>query len=359
VQENMQLKTYINILLKRWWAVVICFAVVVSATWIWTSRQDRVYQSEASFVLRPRPTILAVDDDFVKALDMVSRRVEINTTFAEVATSSLIKDRARSKMELDTKGLSVSARVIGGTNILMITVEGPDPSAAREFASLVGVETLNYVAELYDVFELQPLDPASIPRKPISPSLTLNLLFGSVLGLAIGAGLAFLIEFIRSPYEEPDTFNIIDRETGAYNRSYFTLRLSQELNRARRNKYPLSLGLVKVEFEGEDISQHEQVEAMRVFKKLTENSMREDDILARVNGDIFAVILPFVKNDKADELLSRMKKEFTSFAQDILSDNGGGQVLSYSSVVTYQGGFIDENRLLEKGINALEAANAY
>jgi len=354
----MEIKAYLKILSKRWWAILLGLAVVVSATWFWTSQQDRAYESKATFVLRPRSSTLVVEDEFVKALDMVSRRVEINTTFAEVATSRLIRNRAIEHMQSGSGGsFLVSAGVVGGTNILTISVEGPDPIAAQEYCMLIGQETLAYVSELYDVFELQPLDPASLSRRPIRPNLSLNLMLGSVLGLALGAGLAFLIEFIRSPYEEPDTFNIIDRDTGAYNKSYFTLRLWQEANRAKRNKYPLSLGLIKVEFEGDDISPHERIEAMRVFKKLTESVIREDDILACINGDIFAILCPYMPNEKAKVFVSDMKKKLSSVAEEILVSNGGGQIKSYSSVVTYQGGFIKEGGLLEKGILALEDSN--
>jgi capsular polysaccharide biosynthesis protein len=354
----MEIKAYLKILFKRWWALLLGLAVVVSATWFWTNQQDRVYQSKATFVLRPRSSTLVVEDEFVKALDMVSRRVEINTTFAEVATSRLIRSRAIEQMQTGSiSDFSVSASVVGGTNILMISVEGPDPSSAQQYCSLIGESTLAYVSELYDVFELQALDPASSSRRPIRPNLSLNLLLGSMLGLALGGGLAFLIEFIRSPYEDPDTFNIIDRDSGAYNKSYFTLRLWQEVNRAKRNKYPLSLGLIKVEFEGDDISPRERIEAMRVFKKLTENAIREDDILACINGDIFAVLCPYMPSEKAKVFVSSMKKKLSSVAEDILITNGGGQIKSYSSVVTYQGGFIKDGGLLEKGILALEASS--
>lgn len=353
----MEIKAYIKILLKRWWALFLGFAVVASATYIWTGRQEKVYQSEATFVLRPRSSTTTVEDDFVKTLDMVSRRVEINTTFAEVATSRLIKNRALDQLDFrDAADFSISAGVVGGTNILSIKVEGPDPIIAQEFCTLVGSETLQYVSELYDVFELQPLDPASLTKKPVRPNMTLNLMFGSILGLVLGGGLALLIEFIRSPYEEPDTFNIIDRETGAYNKSYFTLRMWQEMNQAKRNKYPLSLGLVKVEFDGENISRRDQIEAMRVFKKLAESAMREGDILASIDGDIFAVLCPYMPNDKAKVFVDGMKKRFVSVAQDVLSTNGHSQVRSYVSVVTYKGGIINEAKLLEKGILELEAS---
>ena len=356
----MELKAYLKIFFKRWWAILLVFAVVVAATWFWTKQQEQIYQSKATFVLRPRSSTIAVEDDFVKALDMVSRRVEINTTFAEVATSRLIKNRALEQLQLGSgveQDFFVSAGVVGGTNILTITVEGQDPVVTQEYCTLIGAETLSYVSDLYDVFELQPLDPASLSKKPIRPNLTLNLMIGSVLGLALGIGLALLIEFIRSPFEEPDTFNIIDRETGAYNKSYFMLRLWQEMNRAKRNKYPLSLGLIKVEFEGDDIARHERIEAMRVFKKLTESAMRDDDILASIDRGIFAILCPYMPSDKAKVFVGGMKKKFATVAQDVLSTNGSGQLRSYSSVVTYQGGMIKEGGLLEKGIMALEASS--
>ncbi|MGB7876622.1 MAG: hypothetical protein WBL25_19745 [Anaerolineales bacterium] len=354
----MEIKAYLKILFKRWWILVLGLVVVVSATWIWTGQQEQVYQSKATFVLRPRSSTIAVEDDFVKTLDMVSRRVEINTTFAEVATSRLIRNKALEQLNSkDSHGLSISAGVVGGTNILSLTAEGPDPVTTQEYCTLIGAETLNYVSELYDVFELQPLDPASLAKKPVRPNLTLNLLIGSVLGLALGGGLALLIEFIKSPYEEPDTFNIIDRDTGAYNKSYFTLRLWQEMNQAKRNKYPLSLGLIKVEFEGESINQREQIEAMRVFRKLTDGAMREGDILASINGDIFAVLCPYMPNDKAKVFVEGMKKKFVSVAHDVLSTNGDSQIKSYTSVVTYKGGFVNEAKLLEKGILELETSD--
>ncbi len=356
----MELKTYLRIILKRWWAVLIGLGVVVTATMAWTNRQVPIYESKATFVLRPRSSTLVLGDEFVKALDMVSRRVEINTTFAEVATSRLIKQQAIQTLGLgpaQTKELSVSAGVVGGTNVLTITVEGTSPTVVQQFCDQIGAETLNYVSELYDVFELQPLDPASLPGRPVRPNPSLNLMLGSALGLALGLGLALLVEFIRTPYVENDTFNIIDRETGAYNKSYFTLRLWQEMLRAKRNKYPLSLGLIKVEFDGEDFSNRERIEAMRVFKVLTENQIREDDILACLDGNTFAVLFPYMPNDRARLFVTEMKNKYVSVARDVLSVNGGTRIRSYSSVVTYQGGYIKEGSLLEKGLMALEDAD--
>lgn len=355
----MEIRTYLRILSRRWWAIALGFGTVVLATAMWTVGQTPTYRSRASYVIRPHSSVLKLEDDFVRALEIVSRRVEINTTFGEVAASQLIKSRAilTSDISREARGdYSVSANVVGGTNILEIAVEGPDPEKTAELCSLVGAQTLTYVKELYDVYELHPLDPASTPKNPIRPNLPLNLGVSSILGLTLGAGLAFMIEVVRSPFDVPDNFNIIDRATGAYNKSYFTLRLWQEMNRSKRHKYPLSLGLIKVEIDGEGVTQRQRTEVMRVFKKVTDSQIRGDDVLAWINGDTFAVLCAYMPNDKAKDFVERLKGKFAPVAMDVLSANGGIQVKNYSTVVTYNGGFIDESGFLEKGVLALEAS---
>jgi capsular polysaccharide biosynthesis protein/GGDEF domain-containing protein len=357
----MEIRTYIRILTRRWWAVAMGLVVVVLATWVWTMRQQPTYRSQATYVLRPHSATLQLEDDFVRALEMVSRRVEINTTFAEVATSKLIKSRARLSAGIApaaADAYSVSASVIGGTNIMRIVAEGPDPQLVQKFCERIGVETMNYVRDLYDVFELNPLDDASLPSRPVRPSLVLNLAISSMIGLILGVGLAILIEIVRSPYDAPDTFNIIDHTTGAYNRSYFTLRLWQEMNRSKRHKYPLSLGLIKVDIEGENIGVRDRVEVTRVFKRVTESQIRSDDVLAWINGDTFAVLCAYMANEEAKEFVERLKSRFSSVAKDVLSVNGGVRLRNYSSVVTFKGGVINEASFLEKGVLELQASSA-
>lgn len=356
----MEIKAYFQILLKRWWAILLGLIVVTIATYIWTNLQQTIYETTATYIIRPREGVIT-DDKFVAALDMVSRRVEINTTFAEVAGSKLIKDMAVATLELaadQRKQLSVSGSVVGGTNILSITAQSTDPVVARDFANAVGVETVKYVSGLYDVFELQPLDAARIPSRPISPNLPLNMMMGAFFGLALGIGLAFLVEYIKTPFVEADTFNIIDRDTGAYNKSYLTLRLGQEMNRAKRNKYPLSLGLIRVEFQGEAFSNRDRVAAMRMFKILTERSIREEDILACFNGDTFAILFPHMPALKARDFVEIMKQKINAAAPDLPAMDANSHLRSYASVVTYTGGFIKQESLLDKAIHALETAGS-
>ena len=223
--------------------------IAVGSAWFFTADQPLVFKAKATFVMRPRANIIIEDEETLRAVDTLSRRIEINTTFGKVASSKLIKNRAIERLKLSSsqrKGLGVSSRVIAGTNILEITTTASDPVLVRDFAEAVSTETIIYVRNLYDVFQLEPLDEPEVPKKPIQTNQGFYLVMGGILGLVLGIGLAFLVDYLQTPLPEPLAFNIIDGETGLYNRAYFMLRLRQEMGRAKRNGYLLSVALIKM-----------------------------------------------------------------------------------------------------------------
>ncbi len=349
----MIIKEYFQVVAKRWWLLALAFLTVFGSTYAWTSQQTPIYESHASFVLRPRSETV-VSGDFIKALDTMSNRSEITSTFAEVAASKLIKNQAIEKLGLTPEqrlDLTVTSSVIAGTNILEVRVESHDPIIARDFANAVGAETVAYVKSIYDIYQLESLDTANTPAKRKSPDLALNLSLGAFLGLALGIAIVFLIEAFKPSNKQTDTFNIIDRETGAYNKSYLTHRLFQEMARSRRTHSPLSIGLVKVHFNGDEPSEAERIEALKMVRILTEKSLREDDILARFNGVVFAILFPDLRLDRAQESLETVKLVIDSVAHDM--DNSHMQINSYLSAVSYTGGRVNQEKLLEQAFENL------
>lgn len=353
----MIFKDYVDVLVKRWWVLTLAFVVVLTSTYFWTTRQKPVYESQATFVIRPRSDVV-LGNDYIRALDTISNRGEINSTFAEVASSQLVKRRAIEQMKLSPeaqRGLSVTSKIIGGANVLQIVVQSYSPSLARDFANAVGEQTIGYTDGLYDVYRVEVLDLASAPSRPIKPNLTLNMTLGALLGLALGAALIFLLESMKPSYKEVDTFNIIDRETGAYNKSYFSHRLLQEMARSRHTKSPLALGFIKVKFTEDELPQPEQAEALRMVRILTEKTIREEDILARFNGVTFAIIFPGTELDTARNSLENVRQMVGSVAHDMDSKNGHAPIESDSSVVSYTGASrITWEGLVEKALKALQ-----
>lgn len=358
----MELRAYIRILTRNWYLLLICFAVTVAATIFFAMRQPKQYQANTTFVIRPHSSLI-VEDEFVRTLDTLSRRTEINNTFAEVASSDFVKEEAAQKLGLsnsERKGLSVSGRVLAGTNILTIEVEGNDPDLVQAFAEAVSVETINFVNDLYDVFELEQLDAAERPNNPSSPNTTMNIMIGVVLGLVIGIVVVFLSEYLRAPGEKGDYFDIIDSKTGVNTRAFFELRLRQEIGRANRHGRPLAIALITVKKYGAENGSSTTVnrELMSRLASRVSPLLRSEDVLARYNDTVFALLLPDMSGEHAKRMIEQLRVEVGSTPLPIDSFGTTISVHIVAGVVELTEEDSNGEILLSKAEEALTDANA-
>ncbi len=227
----MEFKTYLRILVNRWWIILPSFLITFIATVVFTYTQPVVYRATATYVVRVG---LAFQDDrgFVSALDTLSRRVEIASTYAEVTSSRMIKNQAADALGLSldqSDKLSVNSRLIAGTNILEITVEGNDPVLVRDFTNAVGVQTIAYVRKLYETYELEPLDQAALPESPVKPDKVLILSLGGLFGLILGVGLALITEYLETSPEPTADSMSLQSEAEAHAPGQLVVTLQQEL----------------------------------------------------------------------------------------------------------------------------------
>ncbi len=197
----MELQFYLRILIGKWWLVLSTLLITFVAVVLFTFDQTPVYQSTATYVVKVHLTS-PDDKTFVNSLNVLMGQTQVEMTFAEVASSRLIKEQSANALKLSreqVRDLSVSSRPVAGTNVIQIAVEGPDPVLVRDFVSVVGAQTALYAQGLYTTFELQPLDGATLPSSPIKPKITLNLMLGALAGLAFGTGLALVSHYLLMP----------------------------------------------------------------------------------------------------------------------------------------------------------------
>jgi len=100
-----------------------------------------------------------------------------------------------------------------------------------------------------------------------------------------------------------------DEVTGLYNRRFFSLRLEEELSRYRRFNHPVSVVLLDLDgfkavndrhgHQGGDVLLARSAAAWRA-------GLRPTDLMARVGGDEFAILLPGCDAAGAGDVVQRM-----------------------------------------------------
>jgi diguanylate cyclase (GGDEF)-like protein len=303
----MEIKMYLNLLQKRWWVVLLMIAIVLAATTYFTLNMQPVYQSKATYIVRLSP--FAEEKNVISALNTLTSRTEIAATYAGVANSSLIKNRAAVALGLQHRdGLSVTSQMESGTNILEIMVEGNDPALVRDYTNAIGAETVSYVESLYETYRLELLDEAILPRVPIRPNVPQNLVLGGILGFMLGVGLILFMEYLKVPFASHPALSILDQRVGIYDMRYFKERLHQEMSRSRRHKGNLSVALVNIDHRHllMSVSSQARLEAMRSVIMALGKSLRDEDVMASVSETELAFMLPELDPEKAKIALERI-----------------------------------------------------
>lgn len=302
----MDLSRYWQIVRDHWFFFLFGFVVTVVLATTFAYRQPDVYEATGSFVVRPR---VIEGSEVVRAIDALNRSVEIGTTYAFIAESDLIRDRARDSLDDPGSGLSIGAELIPGTNVVEISVTGGDPGQAAALAEAVGVETVEYISNLQDAFELVPLDSADLPGSPAGPNRQLTIGFGVVFGLGIGLLLATIAQVVYDWRQRPSRSDVTDPYTGVYSESYFQKKFREAVLRARRRKRSFSLGLIRCVA---DHTTHEAVPTQQVLRQVAlrlQGKVDDDDLLAYLGDGIFAVMMLSLDASRAEWQLKQWQKE--------------------------------------------------
>jgi diguanylate cyclase (GGDEF)-like protein len=103
-----------------------------------------------------------------------------------------------------------------------------------------------------------------------------------------------------------------DGLTGLPNRRYLLLRLYEEFARAKRYRTPLSLALFDIDRLNDTNEDHGQIAGDAVIRRVGElvrAQVRREDVLGRMGGDVFGVVLPGNRSRGAAILANKVRTE--------------------------------------------------
>ncbi|GAB4379837.1 MAG: hypothetical protein Kow0042_29610 [Calditrichia bacterium] len=128
-------------------------------------------------------------------------------------------------------------------------------------------------------------------------------------------------------FEKIKALSYTDGMTGLHNYRFFKLRLKEEIARSRRNKLPLSLLILDVDFfknYNDTLGHPAGDEVLRRLSSILMKMVRDNDIVARYGGEEFAIILPVTDRNGALALGERIraKVEEYKFPQEEIQPRG-------------------------------------
>lgn len=308
----MELKLYLQMLQRSWWVVLLtamtALVIALAAVYLITP----VYRSTARFVVSPNLDQIGTQDDtdVLRSLEGLDRRSLI-ATYAEVINSERIFNQAAAALglsELELEEYTHTTVVLPDANILELSVEGPNPGRTTLLANSLGQQAIEYITQLYTVYEVSFMDTASQPEEPISPRPLRDTSLAFVLGLVMGAVLAIIREQLRTPLEAFLARTQVDGSSSAYTRRYFEDNLDNFTGRSAEAL--VSLGLVRLDGLETYLQVMPQPIIQQLLRQITDvmrSELRGNDVIGRWDESTFSIMLPNTPGNAAERTLGRLQ----------------------------------------------------
>lgn len=184
--EDSDLSLIAQVIRRRLLVILICFAAATAAALVLSLQAEKQYEATASLLLRSSSAFepqRAVDTN-LKLLGLPA--------IAE-ATAKRIPDLSDKEVED-----AVEATQEGDADIIELTATSSDPQQAALIANVYAEEFLGFRTaagrERLQTSQVEIIERASASTSPVSPKPVRNTIFGALLGLVLGIGLALLLE---------------------------------------------------------------------------------------------------------------------------------------------------------------------
>lgn len=355
----MELRQYVEILLKRWWIIVPLTLLSITGALLVSYTRPPVYQATSTYISRIRD--LTDTSNLIYATDTIQRE-NVFVTYCQVMTSDVVRRKAYELIGIDpatfedANKYQVICNVLPSANVLLVIVQGPSPKVVTNLNAAVGIAGMLRSDNLFAYSGLDPLDPPKTEEVAISANRSQFGVLGGILGLVVGIALAFVIEYSRSPLERMEMQSIRNPKLGVYNERYFRQRLAEEINRARIRHRPISVAFLRL-IPSEDFGlmpDSAQDMLLRSIALWMQDTIREGDIIASVGPYTFGILLPETPGDEAQEVITHLHNDIRSQtfgAADYVTNFSANTGLVESS-----GGTLDLKTMLTRAAEALSTA---
>ncbi|PGA14231.1 capsular biosynthesis protein [Priestia aryabhattai] len=213
MEETISLRELFAVLRKRLWLIVLItiIAATVSAV-ISFFVLTPVYESKTQILVNQ-----AKNDQQLYNNQTVQTNVQLINTYNDIITSPAILDKVVKELKLDKSAADLSDQIqvtsAQDSQVAQIVVQDTSAKRAADIANTTASVFQKQVPKLMNVDNVKVLSKAALGENPspVKPQPLLNVAIAIVVGLIIGVGLSFLLEYLDNTLKtEQDIENILE-----------------------------------------------------------------------------------------------------------------------------------------------------
>ncbi|HSA99598.1 MAG TPA: Wzz/FepE/Etk N-terminal domain-containing protein, partial [Anaerolineales bacterium] len=307
----MEMRFYLRIIKRGWWLILIAALVAVNFSLIYSYYlATPTYEAVARFIVSPN--IQSIESrDLVNSLEALDKR-SIISTYAEVLNSHQIISDTLSTLNVDPTQFSAYTTyvtVLPDANIIRFSVQGPDPKVAAILANGIGQRAIDFISNLYVIYNIEFLDQALVPTVPIQPKPLQNASLALLVGIVVGVGLAIFRDQLSSTLDRLGERNKIDYESLAFSRAYFERMVRQEMS--SQPESVLTFGIIHLNGMQDFYDSLPQTYINKIMRHVAETlkyQLRGTDIVGRWSNLEFGILLPSTDGVSAEGRMMRVRQ---------------------------------------------------
>lgn len=138
----------------------------------------------------------------------VSMYQNLIKTYSELIKTKDLVNKAidNSQYDLSVNNVlnGITVNKLTGTQILQISYQSKSPSIAKNILESITNEFITKAEELVPNGNVKILESVELPKNPVAPNKTMNIAIAFILGMMVGFGIVFLLEYLDNTYKNKE-----------------------------------------------------------------------------------------------------------------------------------------------------------
>lgn len=198
MEETISLQELFTTLKKRLGliAILTVLAVIIAGVISYTLLTP-IYETS---------TQILVNQEKVEASQVINQNIQADlqliNTYSVIIKSPAILDQVATQLDLDLTAEQLNQKITvsnaENSQVVNVAVQDEDPAVAVDIANTTANVFQTEITELMNVDNVSILSPAVLKDNPVpvAPNPMLNMAIAAVVGLMLGVGIAFLLEYL-------------------------------------------------------------------------------------------------------------------------------------------------------------------